>query len=79
MFGWHLVQVFTHLAVFRHRLYLKDVAQVAELFFFFDSSLELQQGGVLKKHHGKSTHQAIMQAVVDLTILAAVIEIAEMF
>jgi hypothetical protein len=33
--------------------------------------------GFLKKHHGKSTHQAIMHQMVDFTALSAVIDVSE--
>jgi len=46
--------------------------------FVLNASLKCKHGGILKKHHGKSTHQAVMQAVVDLTILPAVIGLVEM-
>ena len=78
LLGRYLIKSFPHLAVFRNRLDLKNVAQIAEMFFFLDASLKLQQGGVLEKHHGKSAHQAIMQTVVDLTALPVVIQFAEM-
>lgn len=73
LLGGYLIKSFSHLAVFRDRLDLKNVAQIAEVFFLLDASLKLQQGGVLKKHHGESAHQAIMQTVVDLTALPVVI------
>jgi len=72
-----LIQIFTHLAVFGNRLDLKDIAQIAELFSVFDSSLELQQGFVLEKHHSKGTHQTIMQTVGDFPTLSAVIQLTE--
>lgn len=77
LFCGYLIQVLAHLAVFGNRLDLKDIAQIAELFSVFDSSLELQQGCVLEKHHGKGAHQTIMHAVADFTALSAVIQFSE--
>ena len=77
LFCGYLIQVLTHLAVFGNRLDLKDIAQIAELFSVFDSSLELQQGCVLEKHHSKGAHQTIMQTVADFPTLSAVIQFYE--
>lgn len=74
----YLVESLSQLAVFRDRLNLKNVAQIAEMFFLFDAPLKLQQGWVLEKHHGKSAHKAIMQTVSDLTALPGVIQFIEM-
>ena len=74
----YLVKIVSQLAVFRNRLNLEHIAQIAEMFFFFDASLELHQGGVLEKHHGKSAHKAIMQTVSDFTALPVVVQFVEM-
>ena len=42
-----------------------------------DTPLEGEQGGVLKKHHGKTAHQAIMQGVVDFCVLAQIIDLVK--
>lgn len=75
----YLIQLFAHLAVFGNRLDLKDTAHIAELISVFNSSLELQQGCVLEKHHSKGAHQTIMQTVADFTALSAIIQFSEMF
>jgi len=77
LFCGYQIQVFAHLAVFGNRLDLKDIAQIAELISIFDTSLELQQGCVLEKHHGKGAHQTIMHTVADFTVLSAVIQFSE--
>ena len=41
--------------------------------------LEGEQGGILKKHHGKAAHQVIMEAIVDFAALSAVIDLPKMF
>jgi len=43
LFCRHLVKIFSKLAVFRNRLNLENIAQIAEMFFLFDASLKLQQ------------------------------------
>lgn len=78
LFCRYLINIFPDLAVFRNRLNLENIAQIAEMLFLLDTSLKLQQGTVLKKHHGKGAHHAIMQTVVDFTALSTVIQFAEM-
>ena len=39
--------------------------------------LECKDGGVLKKHHGKTAHQAIMQHMVDFTALSVIVDPVE--
>jgi rhamnogalacturonyl hydrolase YesR len=41
--------------------------------------LKGQQGGILKKHHRKTAHQAIVQSVIDLAALSVIIDLVEMF
>jgi len=41
------------------------------------TALKGEQGGVLKKHHRQSAHEAIVQGKIDLARLPAVIDLIE--
>lgn len=69
-----VIQGFPHLIVFRNRLYLKDAAQVAELAFFLQAPLKFENGRVLKEHHGKSGHQAVMELIIEFALLTQVLD-----
>jgi hypothetical protein len=47
------------------------------LYRILQPALESEQGRVLKKHHGESTHQAVMQTIIDLSLLSAVFDLPE--
>ena len=79
MLGIDLIQGIAQLAVLGNRLYLKYPAQVAGLAGFFQSLLKLQQGRVLKKHHGKPGHQAIMEPKPGFALLAPIVNGTKVF
>jgi hypothetical protein len=56
---------------------LKDSAQIAQMTFFLQPLLKIQYGGVLKKHHGKCAHQAIVHAMIDFGLLAVIVDLPE--
>ena len=74
-----VIQSLPHLIVFRNRLYLKDTAQVAEPAFFLQPSLKFENGRVLKEHHGKSGHQAVMELMIEFALLTQVLDCKKVF
>jgi hypothetical protein len=55
----------------------KTVLRLFDLNTVLHPLLKGKKRGVLEKHHGKSTHQAIMQNMVDFTALSVIIDLAE--
>jgi hypothetical protein len=62
------------LRVFWYGADIKDSAKIVSLHKVLDALLEAKKRGVLKKHHGKTAHQAIMQGVVDFCVLAQIVD-----
>ena len=75
----HSIQGVPQLTVFGDRFYLKHVSQVAELAFSLQSFLEFQQGRVLKEHHSKSGHQAVMEPMIEFALLALIVNRKKVF
>ena len=62
------VQDIPQLAILGNRADLKESGQVVALQTMLQSALKLKQGRVLEKHHGKGTHEAIVEAIGDLAL-----------
>ncbi len=56
---------------------LEKRLQIVLLSGLFEPALESKHGGILKKHHSESAHQAIMHTVIDFSLLTAIIDLPE--
>jgi hypothetical protein len=55
----------------------EDRLQITPPPLLFHRSLELQQTGMLKKHHRKATHQRVMQGVAELLGSTSIVHVTE--
>ena len=70
--GRDAVENFSHLRVVGNRPHMKNGIQIVGLHLVLHTLLENKKGWVLKTHHSKAAHEAVMQGVIDLSLLAAV-------
>ncbi len=79
LLGWDRIKNISHLGIFRNRFDAEDSGKVVALSSFLQSSLEAQDGRILEKHHDKSAHQEIMQAMFNLYTLALIADLPKAF
>ena len=72
LFRVDLVESVFHLSIFRDGLYMEEGLQIIAVSLFLHSPLELEKGGVLEEHHGKSAHADVVHRMRCLRLLAAV-------
>lgn len=71
----HQIEDISHLGVFRNVTDTKNGSEITLFNAVLHTLLEGEQRGVLKKHHGKTAHQTIMQGVVDFSVLAEIVDL----
>lgn len=70
--GRDSVENLSHLRVLGNSVHMKNGLQIVDLHAILHTLLEGKKRWVLKTHHGKAAHEAVMQGVIDLSLLAAV-------
>ncbi|MDO9110165.1 MAG: hypothetical protein Q7U40_05880 [Desulfatirhabdiaceae bacterium] len=66
-----------HLCILGNSGNPKDLGKIVLLRALLQSILKSQDGGILKKHHGKAAHQDIVQAMTHFALLARVLDLPE--
>ena len=76
-FRRYRIHTLTQCAITRDCIYPEHGFQIVALHLVLHATLKGEHGRILKKHHGQSAHQTVVQRIVDLTSLATVTDIFE--